>query len=305
MPPVFESLKEMLKDLYDQYVYIDGKFVKGEEAKISVWDHAFLYGDGVFEGIRAYDGKVFALDEHLNRLFESAKALNIVIPISKEELGQAILETLRKNKLKDAHIRPIVTRGVGRPGMDPKRAVRASVVVLAYPFPPYAGEKPLRMIISSIRRKSPYAVDSKIKSLNYLDNILAKQQATAASVDEAVMMDVNGCVAEGTGENIFVVKNGKLYTPTTVAALDGITRRIVMELASKFGVEVQEKSITYQELYVADEVFLTGTGAEIVAVKEIDGRIIGNGEPGPLTEKITQEYKQYVRTTKVTPIYEA
>jgi branched-chain amino acid aminotransferase len=297
------SLKERLKDLYDQYVYIDGEFVKGEEAKISVFDHGFLYGDGVFEGIRAYDGNVFALDEHLDRLYESAKALSIAVPIGKKELGQAILETLRKNKLKNAHIRPIVTRGVGRPGMDPKRAVRPSVIIMAYPFPPYAGEKPLRTIISSIRRKSPYSVDSKIKSLNYLDNILAKLQATAANVDEAIMMDMNGFVAEGTGENLFVVKNGKMYTPYPVAALEGVTRRIVMELASKLGIEVYERNLTYQELYVADEVFLTGTAAEIVAVKEIDGRTIGNGEPGPITETMIKEYKQYVRINKLTPVH--
>jgi len=299
------SLKEILSDLYDLYVYIDGIFVKGEDAKISVWDHGFLYGDGVFEGIRAYDGMIFKLDNHIDRLFDSMKAIGIEnFPLSKDELKKAVIETLRKNSLRDAHIRIIVTRGTGRPGLDPRRSVRPSVIIMTYPFPPWLGVKPLRVLTASIRRKSPYSIDAKIKSLNYLDNVLAKLQAVSAGFDEALMLSLDGCVAEGTGENIFIVKGEKLYTPPPIAALHGITRATVMELANKMGFETIEKNLTLQEIYTADEIFLTGSGAEIVPVKEIDGRKIGTKAPGPITHKIIETYKKYVRTKYTTPIYE-
>lgn len=297
------SLKEVVKELHDLYVYIDGRFVKGDEAKVSVWDHAFLYGDGVFEGIREYDGRIFKLDEHIDRLFDSAKGIGIRVPLTKEEVKKVVVETVRRNGLRDAHIRPIVARGVGAPGLDPNRCPRASLIVMAYPFPPILGEKPVKLLTSSVKRKSPHSVDSKIKSLNYLDNILAKMQSSAVGCDDAIMLDVNGLVAEGTGENIFFVKNGVIYTPTTVAALHGITRATIMEIAADLGYKTVEKDITIQELYSADEVFLTGTGAEVTAVGEIDGRRIGSEAPGVITKKIREEYFNYVRSRYVTSVY--
>ena len=297
------DLKGVLGDLYDLYVYIDGKFLRGEDAKISVFDHGLLYGDGVFEGIRAYDGAVFKLDEHIDRLHDSAKAIGIdKIPLTKQELKEALLETLRRNRLQNAHIRVIITRGAGKPGLDPRRSVRPSVIVSAYPFPPLLGEKPVRLITASIRRKS-YSIDAKIKSLNYLDNVLAKLQAAAVGVDDAIMLDVDGSVGEGTGENLFVIKNEKIFTPSTLAALHGITRATVMQLAQKLGYEVCEKTVTIQELWTADEVLLSGTGAEITPVAEIDGRKIGKEAPGPITQKIRDAYKAYVKKEHRTPIY--
>jgi len=295
------SLKECVGALYDRYVYIDGRFVKGEEAKISVWDHGLLYGDGVFEGIRAYDGKVFKLDEHIERLLHSAKALKITVPLTKEELKRVVLETLRINGLKDAHVRIIVTRGPGIPGLDPKRAARPSVIVTAYPYPPLLGRKPIRLKTASIRRKSPHSIDARIKCLNYLDSILAKLEAVAAGADDAVMLDVNGFVAEASAANIFVVKGSTIYTPPPIAALHGITRATVMEIARELGYRVEEKNLTLYDLYTADEVFLTGTATEIAPVEEIDGRKIPKA-PGPITQQIINAYQKHVREKSITPI---
>jgi len=298
------SQEEILKNLYTLYIYIDGKFLAGGDAKICAWDHALLYGDGIFEGIRAYNGYVFKLDEHINRLYDSANAIVLKIPLSKVELKTVVLETLRRNNLRDAHIRTIVTRGAGKPGLDPKRSPRASVVVSAYPFPPQLGGKPVRLITASNRRKSPYAVDSKIKSLNYLDNILAKIQASAMGADDAIMLDINGCIAEATGENIFVIKDRKLYTPPPTACLPGITRSTVIDLAIELDYEFYERNLTPGDLYTADEIFLTGTGAEVVPVGQVDGRNISNGTPGTITSAISIAYKEYVTMEKLTPIYE-
>ncbi len=289
---------------YNLYIYYDGKFLKGDEARITPFDHGLCLGDGVFEGIRAYNGYVFKLDEHVARLFDSAKALGITIPLTIEELKQAIVLTLRKNGLTNAHIRPIITRGPGKLGLDPRRSVRASVIIMAYPFPPLLGEKAVKLIISSVRRKSPYSVDSKIKSISYIDNIMAKLQANAVGADDAIMLDVNGLVGEACGENIFIVKNAWIYTPPPTAALHGITRAVVMELAEKLGYKAFEKTLTPHDLYTADEVFLTGTAAEIVPVSEVDGRKIGAAAPGHITEKLVEAFKAYVKEFKGTPIYE-
>jgi branched-chain amino acid aminotransferase len=297
------TLQEGLEGHYELLVYVDGRFVTGEDAKISIWDHALLYGDGIFEGIRAYDGNVFKLDEHIDRLFNSAKALALTVPLTKHQMKTVVLETLKRNKLTDAHIRTIVTRGAGKPGLDPKRSVRPSVVVSAYPFPPMLGARPVRLVTASVRRKSPHAVDSKIKSLNYLDNILAKIQASVAGADDAIMLDTNGCVAEGTGENVFVVKDDAIHTPSTTACLAGITRATVMDLAAGLGYSVREQSLTLGDLYIADEIFLTGTGAEIVPVGQVDGREIGAESPGPVTVRINDAYQAYVREEGLTPIY--
>jgi branched-chain amino acid aminotransferase len=285
-------LAEMLGSNYNSYVYIDGKFVRGEEAKISVFDHCVLYGDAVFEGIRAYGGKTFKLDEHLDRLFDSAKALSIPVPLTKDEFKEVVRTLLELNGLLDAHIRPQVTRGAGRVGIDPRRAARPSVFVIAAPMAPLLGEKPVRMITSSIRRKPPDCTDSKIKSVNYLESVLARLQANAAAVDDAILLDHHGFVAEATGENVFVVKRGCILTPDTTCALAGVTRATVIELAAKLGYPVVVRNITLQELYSADEVFLTGTGAEVVPVGEVDGRVIGDGKAGATTSQIRQAYQE-------------
>ncbi len=299
-----EGLKELIGDKYDLWVYIDGEFLKGDDAKIPVFNHGLFYGDGVFEGIRAYDGKVFKLDEHLDRLYASMKGISMIdLPITREELKEATLETLRRNNLKEAHIRIIVSRGPGPGGLNPFKCKRPSVYIMSYPFPGILGAEPVSLITSSIRRKSPHSVDAKIKSLNYLDNVLAKIQAIVAGVDDALMLDVRGFVAECTGENIFVVKENKVMTPFTHAALEGITRATIMDMAKEFGYEVYEKDTTIQELYSADEVFLCGSGAEIVPVGEIDGREIGIKQPGPVTEKIRKAYFELVKTKHITPIY--
>jgi len=288
------SIKDMVGDLYELYVFINGEFVKGKEAKVSVWDHGLVYGDGVFEGIRAYSGGVFKLGEHLRRLSDSAKAIGIDVPLSAQEIRDVVLEAMRRNDLSDAHIRVIVTRGIGRLGLDPRNCKRASVVVMTYPFPPLLGAKPVRVLSSSIRRKAPNSVDARIKSLNYLDNILAKFQAVAAGYDDAIMLDVNGCIAEATGENVFAIKNEVISTPSLTAALPGITRATVIELAMGMGYPVNERPMTLGELFMADEVFLTGTAAEIAPVAEVDGRTISRGAVGPITGKIIAAYKACV-----------
>ena len=299
------SAKDALGELHNLHVYVDGRFLSGDQAAVSVWDHGLLYGDGTFEGIRAYDGKVFKLDEHIERLFDSAHSLGIGnIPLTRDEMKEAVLRTIRKNSLRDAHIRPIITRGLGRPGLDPRRAVRPSVAILAYPFPPLLGEKPLKLIVSSVRRKSPHSVDSKIKSLSYVDNVLAKIQANIANMDDAIMTDLEGFVAEGTTENLFVVKKEQIYTPWTTACLHGITRATVIEVASEMRYKVEEKNVTVHELYSADEVFLSGTGAGIVPVCEVDGRSVGKICPGRITERIRQAYDKYVRTEHTTDAYQ-
>ena len=285
------DLAEVLGKNYRACVYIDGRYVRAEEAKISVFDHGFLYGDAVFEGIRAYGGKVFKLDEHLDRLYDSAQALCIKVPLTRHELSDVIHELLELNGLRDAHIRPMVTRGSGRVGVDPRRAVRPTVVVIAAPMAPLLGEKPVRMITSSIRRKPPDCLDSKVKSHNYLESVQARLQANAAGVDDAILLDHHGFVAEATGENVFVVKKGRLSTPDTTCALAGVTRTTIIELAGSAGYSVTVKNVTLQELYTADEVFLTGTAAEVVAVGEIDGRVIGNGHVGPLTAQLMEAYR--------------
>ena len=297
------DLASMAGNLHELYVYFDGKFVLGNEAKISVWDHGFLYGDGIFEGIRLYDGKIFKLDEHIDRLFDSAKGIGLDIPLVREEIKQAILETVRRNRLKDAHIRPIVTRGVGKPGLDSRASVRPSLLILAYPFPPLLGEKPVKLITSSIRRKAPHSIDPRIKSLNYLDGVLAKIQASNAGADDAVMLDHSGFIAECSAENIFMVRDGKILTPTTVAALHGVTRATVIGLARSMGFEVEEKNLVVGDLYTSEEAFLTGTAVEITAVGEVDGRKIGNGERGPITSKLAEKYMKLVREEHVTSVY--
>uniref|UniRef100_A0A7C3VC55 Branched-chain-amino-acid aminotransferase n=1 Tax=Archaeoglobus fulgidus TaxID=2234 RepID=A0A7C3VC55_ARCFL len=287
-------------------VYIDGEFVPENEAKISVFDHGFLYGDGVFEGIRAYNGRVFRLKEHIDRLYDSAKAIDLEIPLTKEEFIEIILETLRRNNLRDAYIRPIVTRGVGDLGLDPRKCPKPSIIVITKPWGKLYGdlyEKGLKAVTVAVRRNSFDALPPNIKSLNYLNNILAKIEANAKGGDEAIFLDRNGYVSEGSGDNIFVVKNGTITTPPAINNLKGITREVVIELIHRLGIPFKEANIGLYDLYTADEIFVTGTAAEIAPIVVIDGRKIGDGRPGEITRRLMEEFKKVTESEGV-PIYE-
>jgi branched-chain amino acid aminotransferase len=280
-------------------VYIDGEYFPKSNAKISVYDHGLLYGDGVFEGIRAYNGVVFKLKEHVDRLYSSAHAIMLQIPLAKEEMITAVLETLRKNKLKDAYIRLVVTRGVGDLGLDPRKCSKASVIVITDTIKLHkdeAKEKGVTAILSWVKRDPVDATTHEIKSLNYLNSIMAKIEANISGVDEAICLDKNGFICEGVGENIFIVKNGRIATPPSyTGTLPGITARAIMELAKKLGYPTVETSITPYELFNADEVFFTGTAAEVVPVREINKRQIGDGTPGPITKRLMKEFSKMVR----------
>lgn len=290
--------------------YLNGEFVPEEEAKLSAFDHGFLYGDGVFEGIRAYDGYVFKLEEHLDRLFDSARSIKLEIPLAREEMKQAILETLRVNDLRTSYIRPIVTRGVGDLGIDPKKCRGTPTVLIIVRewkslYPEELYQKGLRAIVASTRAKPPESLSPSIKSLNYLTNIMAKLEANAAGANEAIMLDVRGNVAEGTADNLFMVKKGVLYTPPVVTNLPGITRGAIIQLAGQVNYPVREEYFSAAQLYMADEVFLTGTAAEVVPIVEIDGRTIGTGEPGPITLNLRERFKAITgRPETGTPIHE-
>lgn len=282
-------------------IFIDGKFYPKSEAKVSVYDHGFLYGDGVFEGIRVYDGVIFKLEEHLDRLFSSAKSIMLNIPMSKEELKAAIIETLRKNGLRNAYIRLVVTRGIGDLGLDPRKCSNPSVIIIAEPMIVLHDEKVkeegITAIISWVRRDPIDATSHEIKTLNYMNSILAKIEANICGVDEAICLDTKGYVSEGAAENLFIIKNGKIYTPPiATGALAGITRNVIIELATRLGYNVVEKNITPNELFNADEVFMTGTAAEIVPVREINGRVIGEGKAGPITKRLREEFNKLVRS---------
>ena len=281
-------------------IYIDGKFYPESEAKISVFDHGFLYGDGVFEGIRSYNGVVFKLKEHIDRLYNSAKAIMLDIPMTKDEMIEAVLKTLRKNGLKDAYIRLVVTRGKGDLGLDPRKCPKPSVIIIAVPllqlYDEKVRERGMSMIVSWVRRDSVDATTHEIKSLNYLNSILAKIEANNAGADEAIILDPNGFICEATGENIFIVKDGKLFTPpSTSGTLPGITASVIKEIAQKLGYQVIEKGITVTELYSADEAFLTGTAAEVMPIREVNKRQIGEGKMGPITRQILKKFMEYTR----------
>jgi len=285
-------------------IYFNGKFVPKNEARTSIYDHGFLYGDGVFEGIRAYNGRVFRLDEHLDRMYDSAKAIDLTVPISKEEMKKAIIETLKKNRLKDAYIRPIVTRGDGDLGLDPRKCPKPNIFIITQEWGAMYGdlyEKGLTAVTVGIRRNAPEALPPNIKSLNYLNNILAKIEANVKGGDEAIMLDVHGNVSEGSGDNIFVVKKHRILTPPAMNNLRGITRAAAMELAIKDGIEVIETNLGLFDIYTADEVFVTGTAAEIAPVTKVDGRLIDDGKPGKITRKLMAAFKEMTKT-EGTPI---
>jgi len=281
-------------------IYIDGRFYDKANAKISVFDHGLLYGDGVFEGIRSYDRLVFKLKEHIVRLYESAHTLMLNIPLTQEQMIKAVVETLKINKLDDAYIRLIVTRGIGDLGLDPRKCLQGpSVIIIAdkialYPEKYY--KQGLEIITVPTVRNLPEALNPQIKSLNYLNNILAKIEAVSCGYDEAIMLDSLGYVAECTGDNIFIVKDNHLYTPPQcMGTLRGITRDSVLEIAAKSKIGVHEHVITRHEVYNADECFLTGTAAEIIPVVKVDSRPIGKAKPGPLTGKLISKFKELTR----------
>src|SRR6266850_696465 len=288
-------------------IFIDGKYFDERHAKVSVLDHGLLYGDGVFEGIRAYSGRVFKLKEHIDRLFYSAKSILLTIPMSHAELMRAVVETCRKNKLRDGYVRLVVTRGVGTLGLNPNRCKRPSVIVIADKiqlYPPAMYERGMAIVTVPTTRNLHNAVNPAIKSLNYLNNILAKIEANIAGVEEAVMLNAEGYVAECTGDNIFIVKDGHVSTPPLSAgALYGITRQVVIEMAQEASHTVSEPNLTRYDVFNADECFLTGTGAEIVPIVKVDGRVICNGKPGPVTQKLVARYRALTKMSGE-PIYD-
>ncbi|MCW4020406.1 MAG: branched-chain-amino-acid transaminase, partial [Candidatus Bathyarchaeota archaeon] len=265
------------------FIYIDGEYYPKSEAKISVFDHGLLYGDGVFEGIRSYGGTVFKLKEHIDRLYFSARAIMLKIPLTKQEMTEAVLETLRKNNLRDAYVRLVVTRGIGDLGLDPKKCPKPTVFVIAVPLLQLYDEEKRRrgmnLIVSWVRKDTVDATTHEIKTLNYLNSILAKIEANNAGADEAIVLDQRGLVSEATAENIFIVKDGKIITPPPSSGpLPGITSGVVKSLAEKLGFSVVERGVTVAEIYGADEAFLTGTAAEIMPIREVNKRMIGEGQ---------------------------
>jgi branched-chain amino acid aminotransferase len=286
-------------------VYVDGEFVDGAEARIPIWDHGLLYGDGIFEGMRVFDGALFRPRDHIERLGRSARAIGLELPLEGEELLDVIREVVVRSGLSEAHVRPIVTRGVGMPTLDPTRCERSTLIVAAYPLPPILGTDPIRVLISSVVRKAPRSVGAHVKSLNYLDCIIAKQQASAAAAQDAVMLDSLGAVAECTGANLFLVEGDTVVTPTTRAALPGITRRTIIELAREHGIAVEERDIWPTELYTADAVFLTGSGAGIVQVSAVDGHAIATVD-NEIANTLSAGYRQRTQDARyLVPVAQA
>ncbi len=280
----------------DPKVYINGKLYPKDEARVSVFDHGFLYGDGVFEGIRCYNGNVFKLVEHIDRLYDSAKSISLEINLTKDELKDAVIDTLNANNLKDSYVRLVVTRGVGKLGLDPFNCTESQLVIITDTIQLYSRElyeKGLDAIIVKTIRNHSKALNPTVKSMNYLNNILAKIECINAGAAEGVMLNADGYVAECTGDNIFIVRNSEIFTPPASAGiLIGITRNVVIELANKAGITVREEQMTPDDLYNADECFLTGTAAEIIPVATIDGKKVANGEPGKITLNLLKDYQE-------------
>ncbi|WP_025682914.1 branched-chain-amino-acid transaminase [Paenibacillus maysiensis] len=282
----------------EQWIYLDGQHVTKENAKVSVYDHGFLYGDGIFEGIRIYNGNIFKCKEHLDRLYDSAKSIQLNIPLSPDEMLEAMAETIRLNEMRNGYIRLVVSRGAGNLGLDPLRCPKASIIIIVEQLAIYPEEAyltGLKTISVSQRRNIPDALNPKIKSLNYLNNILVKIQSNYAGVGEAIMLNSQGYVTEGSADNIFIVKNGVLYTPPCyLGALEGITRNAIIDLCAELGYSLKEQPFTLHDVYVADEVFFTGTAAEVIAAYEVDGRTIGSGVAGPVTLELLAEFRKIV-----------
>lgn len=291
-------------------VYVNGEFVAKSKATVSVFDHGVLYGDGVFEGIRAYNGSVFKLDEHVDRLFDSAKVIHLEIPLSRHEMAEAILETVRKNELRDAYIRVVVTRGAGDLGVDPASCKTPTLFVIAEPSQSSLGSglpRLVSLVTSSVRRDPVDGTSHEVKSLNYLNSILAKMEARRAGADDALMLDHRGFVSESSASNLFIVKDNKVSTPATSSGiLHGITRARIIRLCSDLGLDVQEKDITPFELLTADEAFLVGTKSEMLAVGAVNGTKIGSGTVGPVVRRLASEFAKIVaRREEGTPVYES
>jgi branched-chain amino acid aminotransferase len=283
-------------------VYIDGQYYPKSQAKISVYDHGFLYGDGVFEGIREYNGVVFKLKEHVDRLYRSALAITLKIPLTKEEMIQAVVESLRKNKMKDSYIRLIVSRGFGDLGLDPRKCPKPTIIIITDTINIKAGnakETGVTTMFSWVRRNPVDATTHEIKSLNYLNSVLAKIEANACGVDEAICLESNGYIAEGVGENVFIVKNGELLTPpTSTGALAGITAEVVEKIAAKLNIKLTVTNLTPFMMFTADEAFFTGTAMEMVPIREVNKRTIGTGKPGPITQKLMAEFQKVIEDPK-------
>ena len=287
-------------------IYIDGEFYDKENAKISVFDHGLLYGDGVFEGIRFYNGRVFRLEEHIDRLFDSARAIALNIGLDKPAVIESTLETIRQNKLQDGYIRLVVTRGVGDLGLNPMLCPKASMIIIASKITLYSAEKyenGLDVVTCSTRRIPHGALSPMVKSLNYLNNVMAKIEAQNAGAGEGLMLNEQGFVSECTGDNIFIIKNGVISTPPIAAgALAGVTRAVVFDLAAELGIAIREPMMTRYDIFTADECFLTGTAAEVIPAVKLDTRPIGDGKPGPITQRLIGRFRELTATTG-TPIY--
>jgi branched-chain amino acid aminotransferase len=290
-----------------KFIYLNGELVPPAEAKVSVFDHGLLYGDGVFEGIRIYNGRIFKLEEHLHRLYDSAHAISLCIPLSVDEMGAAVVETVRANELHEGYIRLVVTRGEGDLGLDPRKCGQATIIIIADAIALYPREfytNGLKLITCATRRNSPEALDPSIKSLNYLNNICAKIETINAGVPEGIMLSLDGYVTECTGDNIFVVEHGQVLTPpVAVGNLAGITAKTVVKIAQELGLVVRVEPFRLITVYTADEMFLTGTAAEIVPVAEVDSRKIGAEVPGPITRQLMARFHEITQASD-TPVYE-
>src|SRR5437588_3860634 len=304
--PAVESRPRRTTGVKEAKIYIDGKFYSEADAKISVFDHGLLYGDGIFEGIRFYNGRVFRLEEHLERLSDSARSICLEIPMSMNEMTEALLETIRQNELREGYIRLLVTRGIGNLGLNPAQCKRPSVIIIVamvtlYPESVY--QSGLTVVTCATRRTNPGALNPAVKSLNYLNNVMARIEGSLAGADEALMLNDAGNVAECTADNVFIIKRGQIFTPPiTAGALRGITRSIVFEIAAELGIKIMETDITRHDVFVADECFLTGTAAEIIPVVKADGRLIGKGKPGPITARTIARFREMTREMG-TPIF--
>ncbi len=287
-------------------IYIDGEFFDQADAKISVFDHGLLYGDGIFEGIRFYNGRVFRMEEHMERLWDSARSICLEIPTSRQEMDDALLETIRQNDLNDGYVRLIVTRGVGNLGLNPVQCKRPSVIIIASTialYPEEVYQRGLTVVTVPTRRMGPATLNPAIKSLNYLNNVLARIEANLANADEALMLNDAGNVAECTADNVFIVKRGEIMTPPiTAGALRGITRSVVFDIADELGIKISEPDLTRHDIYIADEAFLTGTAAEVIPMIKVDGRTIGDGKPGAITNRTIARFRELTRATG-TPIF--
>jgi branched-chain amino acid aminotransferase len=305
-PAIDTARAETGRSIKEPKIYIDGQFFAEQDAKVSVFDHGLLYGDGIFEGIRFYNGRVFRLEEHLQRLWDSARSICLEIPMSMPAMTEALLESIRQNDLRDGYIRLVVTRGVGNLGLNPAQCKKPSVIIIAATialYPPEVYLKGLTVVTCATRRTGPSALNPAVKSLNYLNNVMARIEANLAGADEALMLNDAGNVAECTADNVFVMKHGQIFTPPISAgALRGITRSVAFELAAEMGLRITETDITRHDVFIADECFLTGTAAELIPVIKADGRTIGNGTPGPITQRMMARFREITRETG-TPIY--